>query len=355
MRGGIANCQRVTGPLPLVDYLADMTPPDRPAGPASRQALTRVFPRSANVHWLEIAALLADVAFETDHLGAFTAFAQAEVLGMPMHRLIGKNIADFCKLPPNTPSPPSGFGAIFGALSRENRIWRSVVTLTRGDGSEGAYRIALAPKPLQALSAKARQVEAAAPGAYGLLVDLQAPELQMLSSAANRADGMLDAQTGLWSASAFAEEAGRRFDRLDVEGVPGTLLLLGFSRTPKLGQHAVATRLAQELRDVSRPTDLIGRINVTTFALWCDGMDDLTGAERAARFCQRLPAALPGNPNISVGFVARWPGNMEDTAGLIRQAETALRHAEGVAKAAADAGSTEPVAKGTWRVWNPPL
>jgi hypothetical protein len=46
---------------------------------------------------------------------------------------------------------------------------------------------------------------------------------------------------------------------------------------------------------------------------------------------------------------------MEDTAGLIRQAETALRHAEGVAKAAADAGSTEPVAKGTWRVWNPPL
>jgi GGDEF domain-containing protein len=335
--------------------LADMTPPERPAGPAFRRALSRVFPRRANVHWLDIAALLADMAFETDHLGAFTAFAKAEVLGIPAQRLIGKNIAAFCRLPANGASPPGGFGAIFAALTPENRIWRGVVTLTRGDGSEGAYRIALALKPPQAFSAGGRQAAAATPGAYGLLVDLLAPELQMLPYASDRAAGMLDAQTGLWSAAAFAEEAARRFDRLDVEGLPGTLILLGFSRTPKIGQHAVAIRLAQELRDVSRPTDIIGRIDVTTFALWCDGMDDLTGAERAARFCQRLPAALPGNPNISVGFVARWPGNMEDTPGLLKQAETALRHAERVAKAAADAGSTEPVAKGTWRVWNPQL
>jgi hypothetical protein len=82
-------------------------------------------------------------------------------------------------------------------------------------------------------------------------------------------------------------------------------------------------------------------------------MDDLTGAERAARFCQRLPAELPGNPCISVGLVARWPGNMDDPQILIKRAGKALQQAEQVAQEAADAGSSEPVINGTWRVWNP--
>jgi GGDEF domain-containing protein len=160
-------------------------------------------------------------------------------------------------------------------------------------------------------------------GAYGLLIGMDVPELQMLTPVGGRAIGMLDAQTGLWSASTFAEETGRRFDRLDVEGLPATLLLLGFGRIPAIGHNAVAERLAQELRDVSRPSDILGRINATTFGLWCDGMDDLTGAERAAKFCQRLRAVLPGNPSISVGLVARWPGNIEEPEALIKQASTA--------------------------------
>ena len=85
-------------------------------------------------------------------------------------------------------------------------------------------------------------------------------------------------------------------------------------------------------------------------------MDDLTGAERAAaKFCQRLPAAIPGEPCISVGLAARWPNKAEDVATLIRQASAALRHSDRIAQAAADAGSTEPIAAGTWRAWNPSL
>jgi GGDEF domain-containing protein len=164
---------------------------------------------------------------------------------------------------------------------------------------------------------------------------------------------MLDPQTGLWSAATFAEETTRRFDRLDVEGLPGTLLLLGFSRTPRIGHRAVADRLARELREVSRPTDLLGRISLTTFGLWCDGMDELTGAERAARFCERLPDTLPGKPCICVGVVARWPSSPEEPRGLIQRATIALQQAERAATAALEGRSTEAVAKGTWRVWTP--
>jgi GGDEF domain-containing protein len=327
-----------------------MTTSDRSAGPAFRQALTRVFPRNPNTHWLNVAAMLADVAFEADHFGRFTAFGQSTVLGIPAAQLISKNLSEFCKLTGNSASASNSFSPIFATLSRQSLVWRGVVSVTRGDGSQGNYQIFLAPKPPE--DAKARKESDGMTGAYGLLVDMNAPELQMLTPAADRAAGMLDVQTGLWAAVAFAEEAGRRFDRLDVEGLPGTMLLLGFSGTPAIGHNAVAARLAQELRDVSRPTDVLGRISPSIFALWCDGMDDLTGAERAAKFCQRLPAALPGNPNISVGLVARWPGNMDDPQTLIKQAESALQNAERVAQAAADAGSDEPVAKGTWRVWN---
>jgi GGDEF domain-containing protein len=333
-----------------------MTIPDNPAGPAFRQALTRIFPRNPNANWLNVTAMLADVAFETDAAGRFEAFGQSSILGIPAAELIGRHLSDFCKLTGNTASAANSFSTIFATLSRQSLVWRGVVTLTRADGALGNYQIFLAPKPAQETAPKAHKPSgrgAEMAGAYGLLIDMHAPELQMLTPAAGRVAGMLDPQTGLWSAATFAEETGRRFDRLDVEGLPGTLILLGFGRTPAVGHNAVAARLAQELRDIIRPTDILGRISTTIFGLWCDGMDDLAGAERAARFCQRLPSALPGDPCISIGLVARWPGNMDDPKTLIEQATIALLQADKVAQTAADAGSTEPVTKGTWRVWNP--
>jgi GGDEF domain-containing protein len=299
-------------------------------------------------HWLNIAAMLADLAFETNIGGRFTAFGSADVLGFAADDLLGRKLSDLV-VPENDSSLDAiTFGSIIAGLYSRNQEWRGTVMLRRADGSQGNYQLFLAPKI-------ARAGEDNLDGAYGLLIDRDAAALPARSPDNERASAMLDPQTGLWSAATFAEEAGRRFDRLDVEGLPGTLILLGFSRTKPIGHSAVAIRLAEELRDIIRPTDLLGRLDATTFALWCDGMDDLTGAERAARFCQRLPAALPGQPCISVGLSARWPNKAEDTETLIRQARAALSLADRIAQAAADAGSTESVAAGTWRAWNPSL
>jgi GGDEF domain-containing protein len=305
-------------------------------------------PRPAT-HWLNIASMLADLAFETNIGGRFTAFGSADVLGYPAADLLGLKLSDLFAMKADSDLNPTEFGSIVATLYSRNLQWHGIVVLQRADGTQGNYQLFLAPKTARA------GVDDSGDGAYGLLIDRDAPGLRVLAPDSERASTMLDPQTGLWSAATFADEAARRFDRLDVEGLPGTLLLLGFSRTPQVGRNAVAARLAEELRDIIRPTDLLGRLDATTFALWCDGMDDLTGAERAARFCQRLPATLPGQPCISVGLAARWPNKTEDVATLIRQASAALRHADRVSQEAADAGSTESIAMGTWRVWNPTL
>jgi GGDEF domain-containing protein len=299
-------------------------------------------------HWLNIATRLADLAFETDIGGRFTDFGSADVLGFAAVDLLGRKLSDLRVPEDDSGADADAFGPIVAGLIRRHQEWRGTVMLRRADGAQRSYQLLLAPK-------YAGADEDDVDGAYGLLIDRDAASLPVRSPEYERASAMLDPLTGLWSAATFAEEAGRRFDRLDVEGLPGTLLLLGFSRTKPIGRNAVAACLAAELRDTIRPTDLLGRLDATTFALWCDGMDDLTGAERAARFCQRLPAVLPGQPCISVGLSARWPNKFEDTETLIRQARAALRHADRIAQAAADAGSTESVAAGTWRAWNPSL
>ena len=333
--------------------------PHAPAGQAFRRVLGRVFFNDPTTGWLGIAASLADVAFETDLSGRFTAFGHGQVLGIPADTLISANIADFCALAEDEFS----FRAVYAGMIRRGIAWRGLVTATRADGVTGSYQLHLAPTPTGtagrppdrlagAVSGRvSRKPSGEISGACGLLIGMEALESGTMT-AFRRTAGMLDALTGLWSAANFAEEIGRRFDRLDVEGLPGTLLLLGFSRTPVIGYNAVATRLAQELREFSRPTDIIGRVNATTFGLWCDGMDDLTGAERAARSCQTLPAALPGTPCISVGLIVRWPGNSEVPTGLIRQAMLALRQAERVTPASP--GQAEG-ALGAWQVWNPGL
>ena len=195
-------------------------------------------------------------------LGRFTAFGHSDVLGVSAARLVGRNISQFCTLTGNSVSASNSFGSIFTTLHRQNLIWRGVVAVTLGDGSQGNFQIFLAPKPAGE-TGRPRPGGGGIEGTYGLLIDLEAPELQMLAPAAGRAIGLLDPQTGLWSVSAFTEEMERRFNRLDVEGLPGTLILLGFARTPAIGHNAVAAQLGQELRDTSRPTDILGRIDAT--------------------------------------------------------------------------------------------
>ncbi|HYP64616.1 MAG TPA: hypothetical protein VEQ16_12040 [Acidocella sp.] len=295
--------------------------------------------------WLAVAAMLADLAFETDPMGCFTAFGPGKVLGQPAGALLGVELATLLAggSAEEEELSASQFRAIVTTICTECVAWHGKVRLARIDGDSAVYRLALAPRILGS----------SVIGTYGLLFDMETPELTLPGSHAGHDSDpaltrstMLDAETGLWSGRTFGEEIARRFDRLDVEGLPGTLLYLGFSRATAKFRSAVAIRLAEELRDIVRPTDLLGRIDETTIGLWCDGMDHLTGGERAAKFCISLPAILPERAIITVGVAPRWPGSGDDPQSVQEHAAVALR----LADMAAARANAEPPA-GAWRVW----
>lgn len=278
--------------------------------------------------WLGVAGMLADSAFETDKDGRFTAVSAGGVLGHLPAAALGRDMGELFGV------PNGGFRVILDAICAEAVVWHGRLELTCADGSSGIYRLALAPR----MDGRGK-----IGGTHGLLLDLGAPELGGAGNGFGfRVADLLDPDTGLWAAPSFIEQAARRFDRLDVEDKPGTLLFLGFARAAEHLHTAIAMRLTEELREIVRPTDLLGRIDRTTIALWCDGMDHLTGAERAARFCAHLPSSLPERVLISVGLVTRWPGNADDPHSLIARAGIALGDAAAV---------TEKESVGSWRVW----
>jgi GGDEF domain-containing protein len=290
--------------------------------------------------WLAVAAMLADLAFETDPMGRFTAFGPGKALGQPAARLLGVEIAALLSSPAEKDAlSVSQFRAIITTICTECVAWHGKVRLRQADGGDGDFRLSLAP----------RISGGTVTGTYGILFGLDTPEPAPSIQAhdpALRHHAMLDAETGLWSSRTFLEEIARRLDRLDVEELPGTLLYLGFAKAPVALQSAVAMRLAEELRDTVRPTDLLGRMDNTTIALWCDGMDHLTGGERAAKFCAQLPALLPERMTVTVGVAPRWPGSGDDAAAVTQHAMAALRLAE-----IATERMAEPNAGGAWRVW----
>ncbi len=300
---------------------------------------------TAGVSWLPVGSMLADLAFETDRLGRFTAFAPGRVLGRQAAEMLGVELASLLSGPS---AEEEALGAIelrsiIATICVECMAWHGRVRLNGPEDVARLYRLSLAPRLSGGTMA----------GIYGLLFDMEAPELALpgtddaaLAQMPFHITAMLDAETGFWASSTFNNEISRRLDRLDVEGQPGTLLYLGFSRAGETIRPAVAMRLAEELRDVVRPTDLLGRIDETTIGLWCDNMDHLTGGERAARFCTTLPALLPEQTLITVGVAPRWPGGGEDSSMVMEHAAVALR--------LADFASARDEANGgmsAWRVW----
>jgi GGDEF domain-containing protein len=310
----------------------------------SSQNPTVEHPAASGTGWLTVAAMLADLAFETDPMGRFTAFGPGKVLGQPATRLIGVEATTLLSGSREDEALSAmQFRSVITTICTECVAWHGKVRLAQPDGSNGIFRLSLAP----------RISGGTVIGTYGILFELDTPELTLPERNTGHADDpafrhntMLDPETGLWSSHTFAHEISRRFDRLDVEDLPGTLLYLGFSRATPMLQSAVAMRLADELRDIVRPTDLLGRINGTTIAVWCDGMDHLTGAERAAKFCTQLPAILPERTLITVGLAQRWSGSGDDPATVTERAGAALRLAE-----IATERATGPDASGAWRVW----
>ncbi|GEM_PF-6908294 len=156
----------------------------------------------------------------------------------------------------------------------------------------------------------------------------------------------LDRLTGLPNRLYFLDEAERHIERLHLDRIPGTLILISMDRLDRLvaehGREAgdwALTRVATLLRAMVRPADLVGRVATNQFAVWLNGMDHMTAAERAEILCERrltLPeSTAPGNvrvPSLSIGIASRTVGNEQDIRELLRRA------AQAVAKVRDDGG-----------------
>ena len=119
---------------------------------------------------------------------------------------------------------------------------------------------------------------------------------------------------------------------------PGTLMFVDMdsfkSVNDGLGHgmgDQVLIRLADILRKLVRPSDLITRLGGDEFAVWLSGADHMTAAERADHLCKTaplelqtiLPEAFP-KLGVSVGIATRRPGSRELVEDLTRRADMAM-------------------------------
>lgn len=147
-----------------------------------------------------------------------------------------------------------------------------------------------------------------------------------------------DSLTGLLNRRAFIDEMGRRIDRLDREGLPGTLMFIDLDNFKALndthghdlGDEALCLT-AVLLRSTVRPADLVARFGGDEFALWLDGADELSAAERAEMLRINGPRALAhltydpeSAVTMSIGIATRWPDRGEDVDTLIQRADQVM-------------------------------
>jgi diguanylate cyclase (GGDEF)-like protein len=147
-----------------------------------------------------------------------------------------------------------------------------------------------------------------------------------------------DPLTGLLNRRAFLEEATRRLDRLEAEGLPASLLFIDLDGLKQLNDSAgheagdVALTLTSALlRRTFRPTDLIARLGGDEFACWLDGADTLTAAERAESLRLTAPNELAhltvgqtGGVSMSIGIAMRTAGSDETLEHLLQRADQAM-------------------------------
>jgi len=147
-----------------------------------------------------------------------------------------------------------------------------------------------------------------------------------------------DPLTGLLDRRAFMDEAARRIDRLDREELPGTLILVNLDGLKLLNERlgheagdATLVVVAELLRRTVRPADLIARLGGNEFALWLDGSDELTAAERAEGLRIGCPPALAHltagedlRMTMSIGVACRRSGIGETLNSLLQRADQAV-------------------------------
>jgi diguanylate cyclase (GGDEF)-like protein len=171
--------------------------------------------------------------------------------------------------------------------------------------------------------------------------DLAAAVVMLLRVAVGNGMGQagIDRLTGLPNRRWFLDEADRHIDRLDLDDAVGSLTLLDIDDLRgvnlALGREQgdrVLTRMAAQLRASVRPNDVVARVGADEFAVWHDGMDHLSAAERAEALCTRhlfddLAESRP--VTFSIGITTRLPGSAEDVRTLLRRAHIAAREVKG--------------------------
>lgn len=165
-----------------------------------------------------------------------------------------------------------------------------------------------------------------------------------------------DSLTGLLNRRAFLDELARRIDRLDREGLPGTLMFVDVDSFKPLNDRfghdagdAALMGIAALLRNLVRPADLVARLGGDEFALWLDGADELTAAERAEAL--RIDAqgslaelALGEAPiTLSVGIACRSAGSGEFMDEVIRRADRAMYEVKRAGRGHWRVARSEPV------------
>jgi diguanylate cyclase (GGDEF)-like protein len=150
----------------------------------------------------------------------------------------------------------------------------------------------------------------------------------------------IDRLTGIPNHRWFLDEAERHIERLDGDGLTGTLCLVDIDDMRRLNLtlgrrqgDRVLVRMASQLRAMIRPGDVVARIGADTFALWQTGVDHLTAAERAEALCSLgLFGDAPDGYRItfSIGIASRGEGSGEDVRSLLRRAQMAVREIKGI-------------------------
>ena len=146
-----------------------------------------------------------------------------------------------------------------------------------------------------------------------------------------------DLLSGLLNRRAFADDLERRLLRAEAKTGPGVLMCLdldGFAALNVLHGHetcdAALAAVATLLRHTFRPSDLLARLAGDQFAIWLDGADELTAAERAEDLRGGIPAvaevALPPDAKPVTASIGIAPAgrNGAECDELLRRASRAV-------------------------------